>query len=127
MLFEYLFEYPTGPREVSEAREATERRRPRLSSGGMPQSVRRRAEEARDVSQRQSPLFTTGRSSTKSRRRGLTSSTGPLPVREPARGLRVGVPAVAAVPDTPEVSRELEELAAALRPAEEETCDGLES
>ena len=94
---------------------------------GMPQSVRRRAEEARDVSQRQSPLFTTGRSSTKSRRRGLTASTGPLPVREPARGLRVGVPAVAAVPDTPEVSRELEELAAALRPAEEETCDGLES
>ena len=93
----------------------------------MPQSVRRRAEEARDVSQRQPPLFTTGRSSTKSRRRGRTASTGPLPVREPARGVRVGVPAVAAVPDTPEVSRELEELAAALRPAEEETCDGLES
>ena len=48
-------------------------------------------------------------------------------MREPARGLRVGVPAVAAVPDTPEVSSELEELAAALRPAEDETCDGLES
>ena len=93
----------------------------------MPQSVRRRAEEARDVSQRQPPLFTTGRSSTKSRRRGLTAATGPLPVREPARGLRVGVPAVVAVPGTPELSSQLEELAAALRSAEDETCDGLES
>ena len=72
--------------------------------------------------------FRTGRRSPKSRCRGLTpSTTGPLPVREPARGRRVGVPAAAAVPDTPEVSSELEELAAALRPAEEETCDGLES
>ena len=73
------------------------------------------------------PLFTTGRSSTKSRRRGLTGSTGPLPVREPARGLRVGVPAVVAVPGTPELSSQLEELAAAPRSAEDETCDGLES
>ena len=40
-------------------------------------------------------------------------------MREPARGRRVGVPAAAAVPDTPEVSSELEELAAALRPAED--------
>ena len=95
---------------------------------GMPQSVRRRAEEAPEMCRNDSPPFYDWPTLAESRRHGLNASAkGPLPVREPACGLRVGVPAAAAVPGAPEVSSELEELAAALRPAEDETCDGLES
>ena len=94
----------------------------------MPQSVRRRAEEAPEMCRNDSPPFYDWPTlAQKQASWAAASTTGPLPVREPACGLRVGVPAAAAVPGAPEVSSELEELAAALRPAEDETCDGLES
>ena len=124
--FQYLLEYPTGPREVSEKQPSADDLGSPLVACRNPcvVALKKRPRCVATTAR----LFTTGRGSPKSRRRGLTASTtGPLPVREPACGLRVGVPAAAAVPGAPEVSSELEELAAALRPAEDETCDGLES
>ena len=64
--------------------------------------------------------FKTGRCSPKTGVVGCRVYCETTPVREPARGLRVGVPAVVAVPGTPELWSDLP--VAALRSAEDETC-----